>query len=163
MLERSEAYAAVMVDDLTTTGLEEPYRLFTSRAEYRLLLGVDTVLPRLLPHGRRLGLIGRGGVREGDASGEERIRRAEPALRAAGLNPSTENGRCSARSSGSVWRARYQLYKLLQRQDLDINSARAGWSPEVFEGLTPEERELPREPRPLRGLHPAREGAARAA
>ncbi len=46
-----------MIDDLTKKGLEEPYRLFTSRAEYRLLLGVDTVLPRLLPHGRRLGLI----------------------------------------------------------------------------------------------------------
>ena len=38
-------------------GLDEPYRLFTSRAEYRLLLGVDTVLPRLAPHGRRLGLL----------------------------------------------------------------------------------------------------------
>ncbi|HEY1435633.1 MAG TPA: tRNA uridine-5-carboxymethylaminomethyl(34) synthesis enzyme MnmG, partial [Thermoanaerobaculia bacterium] len=56
VLERSEAYAAVLVDDLTKKGLDEPYRLFTSRAEYRLLLGVDTVLPRLLPHGRRLGL-----------------------------------------------------------------------------------------------------------
>ena len=60
VLERSEAYAAVMIDDLTKKGLEEPYRLFTSRAEYRLLLGVDTVLPRLLPHGRRLGLISDG-------------------------------------------------------------------------------------------------------
>jgi tRNA uridine 5-carboxymethylaminomethyl modification enzyme len=49
VLERSEAYAAVMIDDLTKMGLEEPYRLFTSRAEYRLLLGVDSVLPRLLP------------------------------------------------------------------------------------------------------------------
>ena len=46
-----------MVDDLIGKGLDEPYRLFTSRAEYRLLLGIDSVLPRLLPHGRRLGLI----------------------------------------------------------------------------------------------------------
>jgi tRNA uridine 5-carboxymethylaminomethyl modification enzyme len=56
VLERSEAYAAVMVDDLTNIGLEEPYRLFTSRAEHRLLLGVDSVVPRLMPHARRLGL-----------------------------------------------------------------------------------------------------------
>src|SRR5450759_2540894 len=57
VLDRAEAYAAVMIDDLTKKGLEEPYRLFTSRAEYRLLLGVDSVLPRLLPHGRRLVLV----------------------------------------------------------------------------------------------------------
>ena len=90
VLDRSEAYAAVMVDDLTTRGVEEPYRLFTSRAEYRLLLGVDTVLPRLLPHGRRLGLIDEGEYREA-MEGERRIQRAEDALRSRVYNPSAEN------------------------------------------------------------------------
>ncbi len=90
MLDRSEAYAAVMIDDLTQKGVEEPYRLFTSRAEYRLLLGVDTVLPRLLPHGRRLGLIDESEFDDA-MRGEERLRRAEEALRRRVFNPSAGN------------------------------------------------------------------------
>src|SRR6185436_18067140 len=66
ILRRDEAYTAVMIDDLVTLGVDEPYRMFTSRAEHRLLLGCDSVYERLTPIAERLGIID-----------DERRRRAE--------------------------------------------------------------------------------------
>ena len=57
ILRRDQAYAAVMIDDLVTLGTEEPYRMFTSRAEHRLLLGCDSVYERLSPIAERLGIL----------------------------------------------------------------------------------------------------------
>ncbi len=140
VLERSEAYAAVMIDDLTKLGLEEPYRLFTSRAEYRLLLGVDSVLPRLLPYGRRLGLVGERDYAAAMRS-EERIRRAEEELLRRVVNPDRQTQQTLLEQLGIRLETPTSLYKLLQRNDLDPGAVQQ-YAAEVIAELSPEEKSI---------------------
>ncbi len=92
VLPRDRAYAGVMIDDLTSLGVDEPYRMFTSRAEYRLMLREDNADERLLEVGLRTGLLPPAGalrVREK----VRRVREALEGLRAIGLTPSQTTNR----------------------------------------------------------------------
>lgn len=139
-LRRDEAYTAVLVDDLITQGVDEPYRLFTSRAEYRLLLGVDTVLPRLLPHGRRLGLVSEGEYRKAMES-EIRVRHALQRLREEALRPDRFTLASLEDAAAPLVTAPVSLFKYLQRQDVNCAMLER-LRPEVFHGWTREEREI---------------------
>ncbi len=140
LLGRSEAYAAVMVDDLIRTGLEEPYRLFTSRAEYRLLLGVDSVIPRLLPHGRRLGLIGQAEY-EIAMRGEERISRADRELASRTIAPDRETRARLQEALGIDVDAPTTMRNILKRNDLDHRRLESV-APDAFRGLSRDEQDV---------------------
>ncbi|MEO8349172.1 MAG: tRNA uridine-5-carboxymethylaminomethyl(34) synthesis enzyme MnmG [Acidobacteriota bacterium] len=140
VLDRSEAYAAVMVDDLTSKGIEEPYRLFSSRAEYRLLLGVDSVLPRLMPHARRLGLVSAEDYSRAMRS-EERLRQAEGDLAAIRIRPDRATREEVERVAGVQLGEATDLRKLLKRNDLSVEDV-ARLAPDILLPLSREERAI---------------------
>ncbi len=81
ILNRSEGYTAILIDDLISKGTNEPYRMFTSRAEFRLHLRIDNADRRLTPHGRRIGLIGDDAWRDYEAK-QQRFEHLRGALEA---------------------------------------------------------------------------------
>jgi tRNA uridine 5-carboxymethylaminomethyl modification enzyme len=90
-LDRADAYIGVLVDDLTTQGVSEPYRMFTSRAEYRLTLRADNADQRLTARGRTLGVVGAERARA-FAAKEAAIVAATQQLRGFRLSPSAAGG-----------------------------------------------------------------------
>jgi tRNA uridine 5-carboxymethylaminomethyl modification enzyme len=140
LLRRDQAYMGVLVDDLVSGGVEEPYRMFTSRAEHRLLLGVDSVLSRLLPIGHALGLVSAAELDSGLRS-ERRVASTMEGMRVASLRPDRATLAQLEAAGAPAIAGPTTLFSYLQRQDVDAGMLER-LRPELFSGWSPEERAI---------------------
>ncbi|UFQ97754.1 tRNA uridine-5-carboxymethylaminomethyl(34) synthesis enzyme MnmG [Pseudomonas wenzhouensis] len=115
---RDEAYIGVLVDDLITLGTQEPYRMFTSRAEYRLILREDNADLRLTEKGRELGLIDDERWAAFEAK-REGIVQEEQRLKSTWVRPGTPQGDAIAARFGTPLAHEYHLLNLLARPEID--------------------------------------------
>ncbi|HET9624780.1 MAG TPA: tRNA uridine-5-carboxymethylaminomethyl(34) synthesis enzyme MnmG [Kofleriaceae bacterium] len=119
ILRRDQAYAGVLVDDLVTRGTSEPYRMMTSRAEFRLLLREDNTVDRLLPIGRRLGLVDDERWRGFEAWQRALAAAHDRAQRASVTGSDAVNAQLAQLGSAPIVGRRATLAELLRRPELD--------------------------------------------
>jgi tRNA uridine 5-carboxymethylaminomethyl modification enzyme len=130
ILDRSEAYMGVMIDDLVTKGVDEPYRMFTSRAEYRLILREDNATIRLMGKGHELGLISRDHYQ----NLQERVRQIEAGLQRLSsikIYPGVDVMKTLAEIGTPAIKNPVTLYQLLKRHEVAYDDLKAfdGWEP----------------------------------
>ncbi|MFH0801264.1 MAG: tRNA uridine-5-carboxymethylaminomethyl(34) synthesis enzyme MnmG [bacterium] len=136
ILDRSQAYIGVLIDDLVTKGTNEPYRMFTSRAEYRLILREDNADRRLMPLGHEIGLVGDRAFEKLEGR-ERRISTEIGRLRKIKITPTIEVNMKLAEWGSSPLKKSVSLEELLSRPELCYRH--------IIQLFPPEERLLPEE------------------
>jgi tRNA uridine 5-carboxymethylaminomethyl modification enzyme len=134
VLARDEAYIGVLIDDLTTKGTKEPYRLLTSRAEFRLLLRHDNADQRLMKKGYEIGLVSEERYRKFEEK-MENIRKLKEYLEETHADPANEKTTAYLKETGYDLGHRVKMIELIKRPKIELEplleSADVSYDPEI--------------------------------